>query len=446
MGCAMPKAEAGTIAAPMMLAMALALGGGGSPSPLPELSLQISTAVILACWLYRHPGGLSGIPSGSWWIAGLVTALHLLQLVPLPPALWHALPGRSAEMAALQLVQADQNWKPLSLSPSRTLASLLCALCALALLLLTTTLGHAARWRLIGVVAIAGAITLSLGAAQIKGEAGNPLRFYNPAQVWLTGFFANHNSAADFILIALIACTAIAWRSRSLASSPWSIAVVLIAIDVALLTGLFLTGSRAGIALAPVVLLAQFLILFPGNRQVGRILALGTTGAAVVSVIAIAALRNTQAVAVVLARFTLEGEFRPELWRDALFALKQYWPLGTGQGTFVPVLIAAERLEVVDPTLPNRAHNDFLELAIEAGVAGLLVLSMIALILLRTARANWHTAGDDHRVQMIFSGTVLVILAVHSLVDYPLRSMALAGLAAAAAGMLFPPPAARPGS
>ena len=149
----------------------------------------------------------------------------------------------SAEMAALQLVQADQNWKPLSLSPSRTLASLLCALCALALLLLTTTLGHAARWRLIGVVAIAGAITLSLGAAQIKGEAGNPLRFYNPAQVWLTGFFANHNSAADFILIALIACTAIAWRSRSLASSPWSIAVVLIAIDVALLTGLFLTDS-----------------------------------------------------------------------------------------------------------------------------------------------------------------------------------------------------------
>lgn len=166
----------------------MALGGGGSPSPWPELSLQVLTALVFGCWLHRQPGALAPIPVGAWWLAGLVIAPHLLQLIPLPPAIWHALPGRSTEVAALELIGAEQQWKPLSLSPARTLASLLCALPALALMLLTTTLGTAERWRLIGLVAIAGVITLFLGAAQIKGEAGSPLRFYNPEQVWLTGF------------------------------------------------------------------------------------------------------------------------------------------------------------------------------------------------------------------------------------------------------------------
>ena len=446
MGRKIPEGEAGAIAAPLILGMALVLGGGGSPSPLPEILLQISTALGVALWLHRHPRALASVPSGAWWIAGLVTALHLVQLVPLPPTVWHALPGRSVQVAALELIQAERSWRPLSLSPSRTLASLLCALSALALLLLTTTIGHAARWRLIGIVAIAGAITLLLGAAQIKGEVGNPLRFYNPAQAWLTGFFANRNSAADLILVALVASAALAWRFRPLAPSPWSFAAVLVAIDLALLVGLFLTGSRTGIALAPIILIAQLVILLPGNRPHAFALTVGMTCAAVIAAMSFVTLRNTQAVAVVAMRFTHEKEFRPELWRDAVFALQQYWPFGAGQGTIVPVLIAAERLEVVDPTLPNRAHNDFLELAIEGGLTGLIVLALIGVILFRTARSSWRTARAGGRAQIMFATTTLVILAAHSLVDYPLRSMALAGMAAAAAGLLFPPPAARPGS
>lgn len=313
-------------------------------------------------------------------------------------------------------------------------------------MLLTTRLGTTERWRQIGIIAIAGVITLLLGAAQIKGEAGNPLRLYNRDQVWLTGFFANHNSAADFILIALIAIAALAWRSRKLAPSPLAFIAILAAIDLALLTGLFLTGSRTGIALAPLVLIAQFLILHHGNHKHGLTLVAGAACVAIASAICFTLLRNTRGVAIVVERFTLDGEFRPEIWRDAVFALSQYWPFGSGQGTFFPVMIAAERLEVVDPTLPNRAHNDFLELAIEGGLPGLLALALIGMILFRTARPAWGSIGSDAKVQAMFSTATLTVLALHSLVDYPLRSMALAGLAAVAAGMLFPPPATRPGS
>lgn len=446
MGRTVSTGEVGAIVAPVLLFITLALGGGGSPAPFPELLLQILTALAFCWWLHRTPRALADVPSGAWWIAGLVAALHLLQLIPLPPAIWHVLPGRSSEVAALQLVGAELEWRPLSLSPPRTIASLLCALCALALLLMTATLGSATRWRLIGIVAISGAITLVLGTAQIKAESGSFLHFYNPAQVWLTGFFANRNSAADLLLVALIAWAAVAGRFRTLVPSPLSFAAMLIVVDLALLTGLFLTGSRAGIALAPIVLIAQFLILRSGSRSLIVALTFGATSAAAVLAAYLSGLRTSRVIALVIERFTLQGEFRPELWRDAAFALMRHWPFGSGQGTFVPVMIAAERLEVVDPAFPNRAHNDFLELAIEGGLPGLLVLTLAGTSLIKATRVTWRKAGPDTKVQTTFALATLLVLILHSLVDYPLRSMALAGVAAVAAGMLFPPNAARPGS
>lgn len=435
----------GSVIATSLLGLALVLGGG-SPSPWPGLALQILMFIGFGWWLHREQDALTRVPSAAWWVTGLVVLLHLAQLVPLPPAAWHVLPGRSAEMEALELIRADHHWRPLSLSPTRTVASLLCALSALALMLLSSTLATSARWRLISLIAVAGGITILVGAAQIKGETGNLFRFYNPEQIWLTGFFANHNSTADLVLIALIAVAALAWRWRRFTRSPATFGAMMTLANVTLFTGLFLTGSRTGLALLPLALLGQFLILRANNGKVDFTLARWMASVAVIGALSFSTLRHQRSVAVVLDRFTLDGEFRPELWRDAAFALVQYWPIGSGQGSFVPVMIAAERLEVIDPTIPNRAHNDFLELAIEGGLPAVIALGVIGLILITTFAANWRGSSSDSRVQTLFSGSTLVVLQLHSLLDYPLRSMALAAVAASAAGMLFPSGEVRPGS
>ena len=101
-------------------------------------------------------------------------------------------------------------------------------------------------------------------------------------------------------------------------------------------------------------------------------------------------------------------------------------------------MIAAERLEVLDPTSPNRAHNDFLELAIEGGLPALIVLLAIGAVLVRAALHGLRQGSAAQQVQVLFGCGALSLLCLHSLVDYPLRSMALAALAAVAAGMLFP--------
>jgi len=108
-----------------------------------------------------------------------------------------------------------------------------------------------------------------------------------------------------------------------------------------------------------------------------------------------------------------------------------------GMGDFVPAFVADERLESIWPSLPNRAHNDFLELACEAGIAGLLALSAISWILIRSLRAKLKTETGLPAALAVFGAASLSILALHSLVDYPFRSMALACLGAVCAGLLL---------
>jgi len=126
------------------------------------------------------------------------------------------------------------------------------------------------------------------------------------------------------------------------------------------------------------------------------------------------------------------------LWEDTRFAIAQYWPFGSGLGTFVRAILPAERLEIIDPAFPNRAHNDFLELAVEGGVFGLAIAGIVALLLAWGFIRTWRSG---YRERAITGLAMLVIIGLHSIVDYPLRNMAIATLAGAAAGFLCGPQA-----
>ena len=432
--------RAGWIAA-ALLVLSFVLGGGGSPAPLLEIALQGCVAIAALLLVATAPEIFERVPAAGWRIAALVLVIPIVQLIPLPPSWWQALPGRSAQIAALELTGSADTWRALSLSPSRTLASLLAAGSALLCLILTAALDQRGRNHLITAVAGIGLLTVLVGGAQLSGGQDSLLRYFDPNEIFLTGFQANHNSTADVLLVAMVALAA--WARRWLDHGAVRPTRLQLAGGVGLVNGvmilaLVLAGSRAGIALLPVALVFQYLILQPGSRINWTKAGLSTLGAAGLVVAAYFALRNNRAIAAIAGRFDFTGEFRPELWRDALFALGQYWPAGSGQGTFVPVMIAVERLEVVDPTLPNRAHNDYLELLIGAGLPGVLVFLALAILV---GNAIWRALRQppaSSRSQVLFACGSLIILALHSLVDYPLRSMALAALAATAVGLLIP--------
>jgi exopolysaccharide production protein ExoQ len=426
---------------PALLGAALVLGGGGSPAPLPELILQLLAVGTFAAWLLTSPVGQQ-VPHQAWSIAALVAAVPLLQLVPLPSGLWQAMPGRELEREALALIGAEHGWRTWSLAPDRTLASLLSLGPPLAVLVMTSTLSRAGRITLLGVVCAAALLTLVVGALQLSGGADSPLRFYGPSDLVLLGFQANRNSTADLMLIAIVAVPALvvelARRDRFPLSRSFVVGTSLVGMALATL-GVVLTASRTGVALLPLALLAGLVVL-RSWLGLSRWRLAAIIVAALLGLIAAAwFLANNAALTRITSRLGFAGELRPELWRDSLFAARQYFPWGVGMGNFVPAILAGERLEVVRQTLPNRAHNDMLELAVEAGAFGLAALGMVAAILVAAARKALRRAATGSAALTIFAIAALGLLALHSLVDYPLRSMALASLGAACAGLLLQP-------
>lgn len=423
------------------LALAVILGGGGSPNPATELWLEVLAVLAALAWLWLPRTGQKLWPQDRlvWLVAAIALLLPLAQLVPLPPQIWHGLPGRETQLAALRLVGAGNSWQPLSTSPMRTLASLLSLGPPLLVLALAAAMDARQRRWLIATVAAMALVSALVGALQLAG--GFRLYAASP-QMMVLGFQANHNAEADLLLIGILAlatlATALPGRWNAIGQRErmrWLAAAALL-----LVLATVLTASRTGIALILVAGLgAAMIVTGDAGRRGPRLLRTIVPAALALAAGGLVLLQSNARVQGVAARFGLADETRPELWKDSLYVIGQYWPFGSGMGTFVPSFIAAEPLEAVDVTVPNRAHNDFLELLIEAGAFGAIALAlMVALLAVMAVRA-WRQRPED-RAQVLFALFTLLVIALHSLIDYPLRSMALACFAALAVAMLATPP------
>ena len=221
--------------------------------------------------------------------------------------------------------------------------------------------------------------------------------------------------------------------------AAWSVLAGAVAVMV---LATVLTNSRAGILLIPLALVGSWAVLAAGGAAAGRRRWLPALALALVAaLIGLAVLaEGSRALGPVFARFGEHDAFRRELWRDAWFAVRRSWPTGIGLGGAQPALIAAERLEIVDPSVPNRVHNDYLEFLLEGGAAAVAALVCALAALLLAATKAWRDPTAD-RSQIAVGFTILLIVACHSLVDYPMRSMALACLTGVGGGLLLAPPA-----
>ncbi|MDP3906632.1 O-antigen ligase [Novosphingobium sp.] len=416
----------------------LVLGGGGTPAPLSELLCQLLAAVTLFGWLALR--GADSLPVGRkvWLVLGLIAAIPLLQLIPLPPAVWQALPGRESLREALALVGQDTAWRPWTVAPQRTLDAVLSLLPPFVVVLVVATLGARDRQLLLRVIAGFGLLSVAVGAGQLAGGGEGPLQFYSSGEPGvLFGFQANRNAQVDVLLIAILALLA-GWSAAAAKSRAALGALVIISF--VLVLGAVLTGSRAGIALVPVTL-AWGLYLLRRERVISALRVKVWQWLALGGALAVAAFAawQTNAIAKVLARFDFTGEYRPDIWRDTMFAIGQYWPVGSGVGTFTRVISPAERLEAVGGTLPNRAHNEYLELLLEGGIPLSICWAIAAGIVLLGV---WTALRSPHKLpigQAVFAAGTISLTATHSLVDYPFRSMALVSLIAVAAAMVLAP-------
>jgi len=198
------------------------------------------------------------------------------------------------------------------------------------------------------------------------------------------GPFPSRNAYASFVLLAFPPAV---WAARRLGAEWWLPAGTLLA-------SAFMTGSRAGAALALVE--AIFLTAWIRSRLFAVALA-----------------------AIALGGFLWGGdnlrtrigysdplEHRREIYGSALELISARPLIGWGLGAFEDVYPGQARFDV--GALVNHAHSDWLEAAVEGGLAYAAALTGCAALILWRARHCVWALG-------------LPLILLHSLVDFPFQ-------------------------
>jgi O-antigen ligase len=404
-----------------LLVAAFACGGGSMDQPLRDLVIQLMGVVVLAAvgagWIGRRFSPDARIPA---ILIGLMIALFLLQLTPLPESLWSALSGRAIGADVLGLIGEPVGARPLSIQPELTVMAALATIPGIAMALAVMRLGTPARAMLGWAVVVLAVLSLLFGIAQVTlGSETGQLTLYATSHAGLPlGVFANTNHQADLLLIGFVMAgvlaPSIAGRSGHGIQHSWWIYGVM----AALAAGIVATGSRTGIALLGVALLA----IIVRHRIAGnvRLFVLGGGGLAIALALLVA-FNGTFARS--FADFSDLDDGRFHFWPNVVWAIGEFgWP-GTGAGTFDGVYRSVETLDTLSSSYLNHAHNDYLEIMLEMGVPGiLLLLAFVAWYGWRGA-AIVRTGGPGLGVSLAHGAMIWIgLILLHSAVDYPLRT------------------------
>ena len=424
----------------LFLCVAVIVGGGGTYTGIANLLVQLCSLALLAMNL---PLAVRFWSKAHWTLRALVCAtlaLPLVQIVPLPPAVWSGLPGRSPLVQSYALLDVALPWRAMSVTPTRSFLAFLSLIAPLTVLVLCTALDGRQREKVLIVVVALGVFEFALGVMQVlsQNRVGNLFGGYGyvvPSQLY--GTFANHNATGLFFVLSLCALTGLPLWRRSMNGVMIHAAVALV-----LALGAVLTQSRSSMLVLVVPALlgfwrvcreAAFAARFFGQSWWKRILA-GLVLAALLGA-SLAWLSQVSRVSSSISRFEESGNARPGVWRDTRVAITEFWPVGSGIGTFADVFQLSESLENVSEFRVNRAHNEYLEVVLESGaVGGLLVAAWVVWILVvalsgRRIRSRGRLAA--------LGG--LLCVALQSAVDYPLRTEAIFSISAFFLSLLMVP-------
>jgi len=354
----------------------------------------------------------------------------LLQVIPLPPSVWTALPGRSILKSGFAELGMPLPPLPISEVPSLSVTTLFAAIPAIAIFASTMKLRPDARW--IGVAILVSALlSIFFGALQAAGGPNSWARLYRVSSPGATGFFANQNHMATLMLVTIpttVILLSAKKSDRRGAVAGYATAAVLLGL---LVFGLVLNTSFAGYALALPVLVASL----AATRAAGtwRRLALPVAGLAILGAIVFVA---TQPIADgrVKADASTSVASRSEVWEKTARAISASFPVGTGLGSFETTYRQFEDPNRVTSEYVNHAHNDYLEFVLEMGAPGLVMLVAFLAWWLVTTSAVWSSARSTSfaRGATVVSGTILA----HSVVDFPLRTAAISGIFAASLAIM----------
>lgn len=422
---------------PFYLFLCLVLGGASNEGFWRNLLIQLLGLGIIFWSLATVRKTPLATPSRQLLtLLLLMLVLIAVQLIPLPPDLWTGLGGRDQVAAGYRLLGQPLPWLPISLSPAETLASVLWLLPAVAVLLGVVKLGGykpgAAAW----VLAVTTILAVAIGAVQRGGGGWYLYQITNYGQA--VGFFANSNHQATLLVCTLpfLAALYLAARDKGRSAQRASgMLVILVGTLLVLLVGIALSGSLAGYGLAVPVTAATLLMLWSRRRRVPAwiLVPIALIAAVAIYIPFTAPLGNDLT--------TIDAKTNPlsraASFRTTAVAIQDFLPLGSGIGSYGEVYSRYEDPATIGRWYMNHVHSDYLEIVLETGIPGALLILLVLLWWLWRVQAIWRAEKADHfaRAATIASAAILA----HSVVDYPLRTAAIGAVFALCLALMAEP-------
>jgi O-antigen ligase/tetratricopeptide (TPR) repeat protein len=476
------RVAAGAIEAGALLLVCLAPWGFAGTPPRYEFLLDVGVALLMALWGVRLllEGQLAWRKCPVVACLAAMVLVGLAQVVPLPWGLLHALSPATARMydrllpekpetlpAGEPLVAARPHaGTTLSIDPGVTRWA---AGRTLTLLLLFTVVRNnvapAAGLEHLGFAALAnGALLALFGLVQVfSAQPGTVYWVYEtPGSPF--GPFINRNHFAFYtnvcvglgagLLLGRIAARApgrtggcgLPTRREGQRRASWSSLLSGVLLDPALLgmtfalalmiSGVVFCLSRGGF----VALLGGLLVLFAWLVRLRRSLAGGSVFLVLGVAAALVSWHGYNQVATRLA--TLRGpdalrDDRLEIWARSLPLVRDFPLWGTGAGTYE----IAERLYRTTTTdagmVVDHAHNDYLEMLVEGGLAQLIPGILAVFLVGRCGvQAAWRLGGRREGWLALGALTGFVTVTIHSTCDFAMHIPACAALVAVLSALL----------
>lgn len=392
--------------------------GGVSPEAVASAAAALALLNLVAAGLFPEPLKLSR--SSLVFLAG-GAGVFLLQLLPLDFLFPVTAELRTGHGAGTGPGTAD------TFLTVRVLAQVLAYALSATLILRLRREGLALTTAIQGLLAILGLEAVHACVQVFSGQALIP--FYDgptSAPRAATGTLVGRNTFAGLMAMALVLAVTIAYRRflwparregdhrptagrRIEAGLPWALLAGLFAVAIVL------TKSRGG-ALAAVGGLVALPFLFRGRAS-------GPAAIALVLIAVVAVLVANPAG--LLARFEkldpfeIDDDTRWTLWTQTFDAAMRQPVLGFGMGTHPQAFHPFQ-----PPDLPGQvhhAHNEYVNVLFEAGVAGLaLLLFGLGAWAWRVWRGHLDRPGPD-RLPVTAILAAVACEALHMIVDFDLR-------------------------
>ena len=416
----------------LILGLTLAVLAFGGAETASFALVQVLFFGVAALFVAIAPESAFRSSLKSLTVPAALTGVVLLQLCPLPESWLHRFSGREASLAGMGTGHV-------SFEPYATRTHFLILLACFVAFYFAQIVGQNRRREQFFIASLIALGTFEAFYGLVQYLTGWQQIFAYVKRFDLeeaTGTYINRNHYAGFLEMILPFSLALVFYEYAklrgargtrinvrnlIPKSALQKLILYLCVSVVLCAALAFSRSRMGILAAASSVLVIFALIVI-SRFHGRTSSL-LAGAFVILSICLAIWIGPGPI---LSRFqsvgdetSLAGQSRVSIWRDALPLIKNHPWLGTGLGTF-PIAYTGGQTAFLSQFV-NHAHNDYLELASDLGIAAaLLLFASIFFILARAIGTCLSGEQDFHgAVALGCVGSILAIL-LHSFADFNL--------------------------